>query len=684
MSSPQVVHEPSDFSALTELRQQLTQVQHQLSAKTEELAAAQAKVQQLERSLAERETQCYAAEAKLGHILNNPIVAINHVRISADRQIETVYLSAGYETLSGYTVQELQPNPDLWLSRIHPEDMQQVIVPAFEKIFAGQTYTLDYRFYRKDGSLCWISAVYNSVWDEATGCWQVTGFSLDNTDRKQLEQAFRSSEAKLSDILDNAIVSITSFRIFDDHTTQYDYCSAGCELLFGYTAQEFLADHNLWLARMHPDDRFLAVQFWQQFHVGKITRREYRFFHKDGSMRWIASAITSRRDEANTCWVFTVVDMDITDHKRTEQELNKLNQELEQQVQDRTIKLAERNTELEAMFQAFPDLLFKIAADGTHLDYKSQEMYSLYCPPEEFMGRRIQDVLPAPAGLQLFVGVQDCLRSNTMVHLEYTLPINGKEEYFEARMIPYRPDQVLQIVRNVSKRKQAEAKIRASLQEKEVLLKEVHHRVKNNMQVISSLLRMQARRSNDEQTIASLQEAQHRIQSIALLHEHLYQSPDFSQIDVNHYVRSLTHTLIQSYEANRGQIRVTIDINDIKLNLTTAIPCSLIINELVSNALKHAFPGGQTGEIFITLRHESTSPPTKSSPIMQPSTDSGDAPHQGVLIIRDNGVGMPKHLCAQTSTSLGLQIVHSLVQQLHGKLVLDCDQGTSVQITFPL
>jgi len=175
-------------------------------------------------------------------------------------------------------------------------------------------------------------------------------------------------------------------------------------------------------------------------------------------------------------------------------------------------------------------------------------------------------------------------------------------------------------------RKQAEERIKASLKEKEVLLREIHHRVKNNLQIISSLLKLQAGQIEDEQMLEALAESQNRVQSMALVHEKLYQSPDLSSVDFAAYVRSLTNHLLRSYTVGAKAVRLRMDIQDVALNVDTATPCGLILNELVSNALKHAFQSPSTereNEIAVGL-----------------------SARQGrfKLVVRDNGVGFPTDL----------------------------------------
>ena len=203
------------------------------------------------------------------------------------------------------------------------------------------------------------------------------------------------------------------------------------------------------------------------------------------------------------------------------------------------------------------------------------------------------------------------------------------------------------------------AQIQASLQEKEVLLKEIHHRVKNNLQLISSMMRLQSGKMEDANMLHVFKESQDRVKTMARIHEELYRSKDLARIDFAQYVQGLTTNLVRSFGSG---IKLIVDINDIYFGIDTAIPCGLIINELVSNCLKYAFPEGKQGEIRIGLR-----------------TNGSD---QFTLTVRDNGVGFPVDLNFQKTNSLGLQLVNTLAKQLRGTIQLDRDSGTAFAITF--
>jgi PAS domain S-box-containing protein len=215
---------------------------------------------------------------------------------------------------------------------------------------------------------------------------------------------------------------------------------------------------------------------------------------------------------------------------------------------------------------------------------------------------------------------------------------------------------------DISATKRVEEQLQNSLAEKEILLKEVHHRVKNNLQIISSLLDLQSDYIRDEQSLAFFRESRDRIKTMALVHERLYNSKDFTSVDFNEYVENLAAHLSLSYIEDSDRVTLKLAISDLSLGIEEAIPCGLIINELISNSLKHAFPGGRKGEITVACRLR----------------DDGLI----TLEIRDNGVGLPAGVDFRNTETLGLQIVNLLVKQLRGTVELRTDDGASFTICF--
>lgn len=260
-----------------------------------------------------------------------------------------------------------------------------------------------------------------------------------------------------------------------------------------------------------------------------------------------------------------------------------------------------------------------------------------------------------------------------IVHIEAIASENGQE--------------CRAVVTAITERKQAEEKIKASLLEKETMLKEIHHRVKNNLQVISSLLGLQSSYVQDEKSRKIFQESQSRVSTMARIHTMLYQSKDMSRVDFGGFISDLVSHLQQSYGFAGSPVEIYVDVSGVSLPIETSIPCGLILNELVSNALKHAFPdtevreqgSGSRGqekeqkdEITITLTENSyDSPPSALRPPLI------------TLTVSDNGIGFPEAVDFKNTKSLGLELVNLLVGQMNGTIDLHVKGGTTFIITFP-
>ena len=213
----------------------------------------------------------------------------------------------------------------------------------------------------------------------------------------------------------------------------------------------------------------------------------------------------------------------------------------------------------------------------------------------------------------------------------------------------------------ILQQKRGRDQLRSSLDEKEILLKEIHHRVKNNLQVISSLLNLQSNYVRDANDMEIFRESQNRIRSMALIHEKLYQSGNVSFVDFPQYARSLANTLFRSYRSTENNVRLEVDFGDVSLGIDAAVPCGLIINELLSNALKHAFPDGRGGKVLLGLRAQGG---------------------MTRLTVKDDGVGVPQEVDVSRPDSLGLQLVNTLVSQIGGVLEVDRSHGTEFRIAF--
>ena len=214
---------------------------------------------------------------------------------------------------------------------------------------------------------------------------------------------------------------------------------------------------------------------------------------------------------------------------------------------------------------------------------------------------------------------------------------------------------------DITENKKAEEQIKHSLHEKEMLLKEIHHRVKNNLMVISSLLNLQSRYIKDEASKNIFKESQNRARSMALIHELLYKSTDLKRINFGNYIKTIANELFRMYVTDQSIIKLNLDIEDVMVDINTAIPLGLIVNELISNSMKHAFPDGRSGIIDIIFK-----------------SDNGNYS----LVVSDNGVGFSDEKDFRDTDTLGLKIVNSLTEQIDGTIRLDKINGTKFTIEF--
>jgi two-component sensor histidine kinase len=282
-------------------------------------------------------------------------------------------------------------------------------------------------------------------------------------------------------------------------------------------------------------------------------------------------------------------------------------------------------------------------------------------PPDTFAGREI-GFLGTDSQFAQFIG-HFLASPDKNASQVIDIPINGSSRNYLIAVQKYRySTAAVSVGIDITEQKLAEEALRTSLREKETLLQEVHHRVKNNLQVICSLLDLQSQTLKDRKTLEVFRESFNRVKSMALIHEKLYESTSLERINLAEYVETLTNYLLQSYGVNQELITLKVDVEEVFLNIDTAIPCGLIINELISNSLKYAFPQERNGLIEIKL--------------------DSDSEQRFTLTVKDNGIGFSKDLNPQKPTTLGLQLVNALTQQLEGDMNLDESQGIEFKIKF--
>jgi len=341
------------------------------------------------------------------------------------------------------------------------------------------------------------------------------------------------------------------------------------------------------------------------------------------------------------------------------------------QVARRTTLLIQKNRALLAMqretlafIEALPDLFLIVDAAGRYLKIMTSNKDLLFKEPAQLLGKTIDEAEFSPEFCAVIKNaIQQALTTKKVVVLEYDLTVLGGPKHFEARAVRLgEEEKVLFIIRDITEEYQVRQALTLSVREKEILLKEIHHRVKNNMQIISSLLQLQKDSIEDPELMERLEETQQRIRTMAQVHEVLYHSDQLSAVNIAEYLSKVFSELSMTYYEVAHRVHCTLDLQPAELSLDTAIPLGLIVHELVSNAFKHAYQGRTEGTFRLSFYRK------------------GEG--RFCLEVRDDGPGLPENWASLQSQSLGLTLVKALVQQLRGTMAVVNRRGALIQIIF--
>jgi PAS domain S-box-containing protein len=527
---------------------------------------------------------------------------------------------------------------EAFLSYIHPHDRHHLSEAIAHALKNNTTYEKEVRILTPDGSLRWI-ATKGDVRRDLTGKpLGMSGVVMDITERQEAEVALRESELRYRLMADNSTDIITR------QTPEgiYLYVSPACQTLLGYQPDE-LVGHSIY-ELFHPED----VAAMQKSYATILKQPDtytfsYRIRCKDGSYVWFET--TSRMvhsPDSGEAQEIIAVSRDITKRKQVE------------------AALQDAKDQLCVVLDAVPGLVFWINSDLQYIGVNQPLASTFNQPPELFLAEEIDFSESHPKFAQFIREFFASSASQTAEEL--TVEIKGISKNYLIVAQKYNLDRAaVSVWIDITDRHQAQEQLKASLQEKEVLLKEVHHRVKNNLQIICSLLKLQSSSIKDEATLSLFNDSYNRVRSMALIHENLYQSSDLAKIDLANYINNLVANLSHSYSVSLSGINFQVEVEEIWLDVDTAIPCGLIINELVSNSIKYAFKNPSEGKINIIF-----------------SKVNDDF----CLIVRDNGVGLPPGLDIKKSTSLGLKLVCNLAKQLRGRIEINNSNGAYFEIKF--
>jgi PAS domain S-box-containing protein len=500
---------------------------------------------------------------------------------------------------------------------------------------------------RKDGTPVHLRV--NSIVNQAENgaIIGLCGTATDISDRLRSEEALQEATDQLRAVLD-AVPGLISWISSD---LRYIGVNKHLAASFKLSPESFVGQEINFLEKGSNFGELIrkffdssSQQIWQEIDL-----------ENDGSVR--NYLIVAQKYHQGSAAVS--VGIDITERKRAEAQKTKL-----------IASLQESEHKFRSLYEATSDAVMLLDEQG-FFDCNNATLAIFGCSnKEQFYGKKMSEFSPEfqPNGQdsssleaeRISTAMQTGSCRFDWIHKR----VDGSEFPAEVLLnaMEINERKIIQaVVRDITDRKRDEDVIKASLAEKEVLLKEIHHRVKNNLQVISSLLKLQSRYIQDSRVIEMLKESQNRVRSMALVHEHLYQSKDLSNIDFAEYIQNLAHNLFQAYEINAQGIKLETTMAPCSLNIDTAVPCGLIINELVTNALKYAFTGQIKGKININFTLEN---------------------RVCVLTVSDSGIGFPQDLDYRKAPTLGLRLVGSLVKQIRGEIELLETAGTTFKITF--
>ncbi|MGB8953251.1 MAG: PAS domain S-box protein [Candidatus Aminicenantales bacterium] len=560
----------------------------------------------------------------------------------SDNEGRFIYFNKTFAAMFGYSSDEMKGKS--LASIVHPDDIESVMNVHHALQQSGHvSERSEFKGIRKDGSIvyCEMDAMALKERKKIIG---THSYIWDITERKKLEKSIYFSESMYRRLFESAKDGLL---ILDADTGQIIDVNPFLVNLLGFSYEELLG-RKLWEISSFKDVEARPAEFRQLKNQEHIQYKDFPLETKDGQkveVEFVSQAYFVNHKKVIQCNI-----RDVREHKREQEAFSE----------------SERNLRLLA--ENMRDAVF-IYDMNRRLQYVNPAVENLtgYSPKELYKQNFILYIHPEDQQ-RMMKKWDELFQGGAFSNEEFRIVTKGgKEKWCSGSWGPLLDEKGNQIgiqgrEIDITERKIAEEKLSASLREKEVLLKEIHHRVKNNMQIISSLLRLQSQSFKDKKTIEMFKASQNRIRTLALVYEKLHHSKDLARIIFSDYLSGLMTHLFAMYGSSEGNVRFKIQAKDIYLDMNKANPCALIINELVSNSLRHAFPNRRKGEVGVMM--------------------SVDKNGKYTLIVKDTGVGLPQDVDIRNPRSLGLQIVMESVNQLDGSIELRRKKGTEFKIEF--
>ena len=546
-----------------------------------------------------------------------------------DRELNLTFANKRAFAMFEYDIEDMERGLN-GLQMLVPKDRDHAKANLTMRLQGKNPGTVEYTAMKKDGTT--FPILFHASPIITNG--EIIGFRgiiFDITDRKRVEEAIKESEAKFRTITESSPDAI----FITDQKGYYTYANSAASALLGYSVDELLRKNIKELSVETQIEENLKV--FQTVLQEKHLYTEIEMVKKDGTVLPVDlnAVLLPNGFVYGSC-------RDLTERKKVEEALKK------------------SEARFSTIFHANPAAIAITRISDNRLVNVNQAFL-------EVTGYEREEVIDhTPKNLHLWSDPAEreeatkTLRKKGKLRGEFSIRRKTgeiRDLLFSAELIELSGERyMLSMGQDISGRKQAESKVRQSLKEKEILLREVHHRVKNNLQIIVSLLNLQAKKIMNEEALNQCNEAKRRIYSMALVHEKLYQSEDLASIEFGNYIRTISSELTREMES----ITLEQDLDKVYLGIDIAIPCGLIINELITNAVKHAFPDGR-GTISIMLKVEK---------------------NEYRLTVRDDGIGLSIDIDVAATDSLGLQLVNILTEQIDGRLEVEREGGTAFTITF--
>ena len=537
-----------------------------------------------------------------------------------------------------------------WVGLIHPDDQADMANYFSDYVIKGKNeFNKSYRaINQKDHNPCWVHGQGNIEYDKNGSPIKMFGTIQDITQQKFTEAALRESEERFRTVYNATPEGISISEI---NTGKLIEINEGYKKTFGFDFEEIKGKTSLEIGIWNNElDRKSLIDELLEF--GKYTNKEVKFKQKNGKI--IHTIVSGRIIIINNIKYMLTVVNDIT-------ELHEISQDLKESEERLRITLYSigdgviSTDEFGKVYQMNP--VAEQLTGWKESEAKTKSMDEVF----HIRNESTRDIVESP--------VQKVLKEGKIVGLaNHTLLISkdGKEIPIADSGAPIKSENgeiqgVVLVFRDQSKERETQNIIEKSLREKEILLKEIHHRVKNNFQKIISLITLQTEMIGDEKILGIFEDLQSRLVSMSLIHELMYGSGDFEGVDVRDYIERLTGFLIQTYSTS-NQIKLNMDLDTFHLDLETVIPCGLIINEIISNSLKYAFPYNTAGNIFLSFKKTC---------------------EEYNLVVSDDGVGIKEKIDLENHKTLGLRLINLLTRQLKGKLEVDQpERGLRFSIKF--